>query len=314
MGTTEKKYNVGTRAQLIDLNGDQVNFEVVFDVVSENRAPFEAVIVDQNTLDTKAVIDYKPVKDGRINGTILADKNVYQNYFLLLKADQDCVCNVTVTMKPVDMTTTTSATSRVPPRSGIPEGRTAIEDVVGGGRSHMPMSAPTPITVPNHLQPRMPQNQIVPQMPPMPPAAKKIEAAFDTSAEIEDDEEDGRKSKYNWAVILLIVVLVLAVIGLIGFYAYKYFKARGEKKTSLEFGDDDLGLPKGKKTASFQSFSNLMDKLKIGTEGSVGGSDASSVVSSVSGVSSVSTSIESKAGSKSFTTLEPMSAPESMKM
>jgi len=45
--------------------------------------------VDQTTLDASPTLQYKKA-NGTISGNIVADKNVYQNYFLVLKADNPC--------------------------------------------------------------------------------------------------------------------------------------------------------------------------------------------------------------------------------
>ena len=104
MSKSQRKYQVGKYRQLIDLNGEIVNFELNFDVKSVDKKPFHAVVVDQTTLDSNSDISYKYANSGEISGTIVADKNVYQNYFLLLKADEMCDCIVSISLSeiPVD--------------------------------------------------------------------------------------------------------------------------------------------------------------------------------------------------------------------
>ena len=86
-------YKIGKLKQLIDLNGDNTNFNISFKVTSENGEDFNALVVDQKTLDSGDELNYK-LANGVLSGTINADKNVYQNYFLILKADTPT--NVTV--------------------------------------------------------------------------------------------------------------------------------------------------------------------------------------------------------------------------
>ena len=84
MQTTENVYSIGKIKQLIDLNGDSVNFQVDFNVESQSGEPFDILVVDQTTLDNNPKIEYKTANEGKISGSITNDKNVYQNYFLIL--------------------------------------------------------------------------------------------------------------------------------------------------------------------------------------------------------------------------------------
>jgi len=83
---TKSSYTLTRMKQLIDLNGDSMNFDLTFKVTSEdNDTLFNVLVVDQNTLDNTPELKYKEVR-GTISGNIVADKNIYQNYFLILKA------------------------------------------------------------------------------------------------------------------------------------------------------------------------------------------------------------------------------------
>jgi hypothetical protein len=95
----QKTYNVSTQKQLIDLNGNLVNFELEFIAQSKNGEPFEILVVDQAILDSQHSLPYKKAVDGKISGNILADKNIYQNYFLIIRAENDCEVNVTINKK-----------------------------------------------------------------------------------------------------------------------------------------------------------------------------------------------------------------------
>ena len=98
-----KTYSVGKIKQLIDLNGDSTNFEITFRVKSRNKEPFEILVVDQTTLDNNPSLEYKKA-DGEISGTIVNDKNVYQNYFLILRAETPCECDVEIIKKDLPKT------------------------------------------------------------------------------------------------------------------------------------------------------------------------------------------------------------------
>lgn len=91
---SEQTYTIGTKQQLVDLNGDAVNFKIIFHISSHDGKPFESVIIDQSTLDNSEHIEYRHISDGVLSGEIVADKNVYQNYFIALRSPETMNVNV----------------------------------------------------------------------------------------------------------------------------------------------------------------------------------------------------------------------------
>ena len=89
-----KTYTVNKVKQLVDLNGSSVNFDVNFRITSKDGKPFQMLVVDQTTLDNNPNLEYKNVTEGQISGNVRSDKNVYQNHFLVLKADNPTMCEV----------------------------------------------------------------------------------------------------------------------------------------------------------------------------------------------------------------------------
>jgi hypothetical protein len=84
MTSVSKTYTIGKLKQLIDLNEDSVNFKTEFKVTS--ASPFDMAVVDQTALDSNE-FEYKHVTTEEISGNVKNDKNIYQNYFMILKAD-----------------------------------------------------------------------------------------------------------------------------------------------------------------------------------------------------------------------------------
>lgn len=84
--TSVKTYSVSKKVQLIDINHDMINFKVEF-VLSSSK-PFYALIIDQETLDNTELqnIEFRLVEDS-ISGEVISNKNVYQNYYIILKSD-----------------------------------------------------------------------------------------------------------------------------------------------------------------------------------------------------------------------------------
>lgn len=97
---TTKTYNLTPMKQLIDLNGDVTNFDLTFTATTKDGSPFDILVVDQTTLDSNPVLDYKKAV-GTMSGNIVADKGVYQNYFLILRADNPCECDITIDIKEI---------------------------------------------------------------------------------------------------------------------------------------------------------------------------------------------------------------------
>ena len=88
--------------QLLDLNGSSVNFDLTFSAKSVDNSPFDAIVVDQATLDSNVNLDFQRANDGIISANIVSDKNVYQNYYLCLKSDKPCQVEVVIDKKEIN--------------------------------------------------------------------------------------------------------------------------------------------------------------------------------------------------------------------
>ena len=115
MSGVKQTHNLGKIKKLIDLNGDSINFDLSFTVTCKDDTPFNALVVDQSTLDNGQELVYKEVKK-TISGNILADKNVYQNYFLILKSDSPCDIELEIVKKDLPKTANSGM-----PNSGMPQ-------------------------------------------------------------------------------------------------------------------------------------------------------------------------------------------------
>lgn len=86
-----KTYAITKRHQLIDLNQDNVNFKLDFMVQTVHpEDEFQAIVVTQEQLNQVDLnkIEMKNAKH-KINGSITANNNKYQNYFLVLRKKDD---------------------------------------------------------------------------------------------------------------------------------------------------------------------------------------------------------------------------------
>ena len=103
--------NVGKKKQLIDLNGSSVNFDVNFKLTSSD--PFYMVVVNQSTLDENKPIEYKHVTTGEISGNIVSDSGEYDNYFIIIKADNPVQVEVSLDKREVPLNPTTRQSPNV---------------------------------------------------------------------------------------------------------------------------------------------------------------------------------------------------------
>jgi hypothetical protein len=99
---TNKKIKLSPIKQLIDLNGEKINFDLIFEVKTIDNSPFEALVVTQAILDSGEEINYKNVSEGIITGNIVADKGIYDNYFILLRANKEVDCEVNINIKDIN--------------------------------------------------------------------------------------------------------------------------------------------------------------------------------------------------------------------
>lgn len=119
---TNKKIKLSPIKQLIDLNGDKVNFDLNFEVKTIDNSPFEALVVTQTILDSEEEIKYKNVSEGIITGNIVADKGIYDNYFILLRSKNEVECEINITIKDINVNQNLQNQRKV----GLPPSNSAI--------------------------------------------------------------------------------------------------------------------------------------------------------------------------------------------
>ncbi len=93
-------YKLNNIKQLIDLNKDKKNFELDFQVESSDGKHFDALVVTQEMLDSENPLEYQKA-EGFISGKIVADKDIYQNYLLVLKSNDPVECKVMINIKDI---------------------------------------------------------------------------------------------------------------------------------------------------------------------------------------------------------------------
>ena len=93
-------------------------------VTSAEKKEFDAVVLNQTTINNYDALDKIEMKraPGHISGTIIADNNKYENYFIILKSEEPHSVQVTTTVE------------EIPPKeSSVDNNNTAFNDVVKSG-------------------------------------------------------------------------------------------------------------------------------------------------------------------------------------
>lgn len=96
MPQTTVVYTIGEIKQLIELNGNLVNFNLEFVVKSLNGEPFKAVVMSDEELNSGEEIKFQNVDEGIISGNLVNENNIHRVYFLVLKADSTIQCEVSI--------------------------------------------------------------------------------------------------------------------------------------------------------------------------------------------------------------------------
>lgn len=86
MENTKAVVNLDIDKQFFEITEGLVNFEVDFEVQTDNDAPFEIAIVDQQTLDSDQ-FPYRRIDEGHVKGKVTNDNNKRVPFFMVLKAD-----------------------------------------------------------------------------------------------------------------------------------------------------------------------------------------------------------------------------------
>ena len=103
MSKDTNTFELSKRHQLIDLNKNLVNFKLDFQVYSEENKEFEAVVLSQNKINEFENMESIEMKKapGKISGTIIADNNKYENYFIILRSNEPQKVNVITTIEEI---------------------------------------------------------------------------------------------------------------------------------------------------------------------------------------------------------------------
>jgi hypothetical protein len=119
MEDTKAVVNLDIDKQFFEITEGLVNFEVDFEVQTENDAPFEIAVVDQQTLDSDQ-FPYRRVDDGHVKGKVTNDNNRRVPFFMVLRADAPTRASVSLDKlslpltAPASTTTTTTTPSKTP--------------------------------------------------------------------------------------------------------------------------------------------------------------------------------------------------------
>jgi len=101
MTEIKNTYSLSKIKQLINLNGELVNFDLTFRIVAKNKEPFEALVVDQLTLDNSPTLQYKKIEEGELSGNISNNNNTPQTFFLIMRSDPPCEVDIEINRREI---------------------------------------------------------------------------------------------------------------------------------------------------------------------------------------------------------------------
>jgi len=106
MTTVSKTISSNKQYQLIDLNGELINFKIDYIIESTDNKPFEVSIVSQEHLDDNRPINYNNSENGKIIGTLENINNIRENYYIVLKSNEEVEVNIIINRNKLSAPTT----------------------------------------------------------------------------------------------------------------------------------------------------------------------------------------------------------------
>ena len=103
-------YDISNITQSIDINDTSVNFRAYLSVKSENNTPFDAVVLSQTQQESDEPIEFKHIQNGVLETEVINQTKTHDYYFLLIKSDKPCKCDIQVEKEELPLTAKTQPT------------------------------------------------------------------------------------------------------------------------------------------------------------------------------------------------------------
>jgi len=113
MEDTKAVVNLDIDKQFFEITEGLVNFEVDFEVQTDNDAPFEIAVVDQQTLDSDQ-FPYRRVEEGHVKGKVTNDNNRRVPFFMVLRADAPTRASVSLAKLSLPLNDSPTTVSKTP--------------------------------------------------------------------------------------------------------------------------------------------------------------------------------------------------------
>lgn len=108
-------YVLNQTNQLVDINDSYSSFSTMYNVSCDNvQDSFEYAIVNQSMLDNNQI--YFKKTTGIIEDSFTINNNVFENWYLVLKAGKDTPCKVSLEITPLEFNTTPPQQPQSPPQ------------------------------------------------------------------------------------------------------------------------------------------------------------------------------------------------------
>lgn len=106
-----EKVVIDSIKKLIPINGDLTNFSADVGITASTDEPFLVAIVSQAMLETQTELPYKSVSK-QVKFSVRNDNNVYQPYFVVLKAEAPQEVLITINLQETPLSSTGACSSQ----------------------------------------------------------------------------------------------------------------------------------------------------------------------------------------------------------
>lgn len=83
-----------SQKQIIDINGDSVNFNI--DLHINANAPFDLCLTTQDQLDNNSPMEFKSFTEDGTSVTLHTDKDVFHNHIAIFQSTKPCIVNIEI--------------------------------------------------------------------------------------------------------------------------------------------------------------------------------------------------------------------------
>lgn len=96
MDIEDSKLIISNSRELIPISNGLVNFQTDFNIVSLEKKPFRAIVVNQESLDNSEEIEMKNVSTGSFSGRIVKDSGKRDEWYIAVESDSQIEAKLSI--------------------------------------------------------------------------------------------------------------------------------------------------------------------------------------------------------------------------